>query len=168
MSETKEQGLSLYDIANFGEDVEVGNGQKLRVKGISAQGCLVLLMRYPDFQKWIGGKALQLSDVMLLAPDVIAAVIAAGTGKPGDVDAEDIAGSLPVETQTDLVEAIYRQTFRSGFGPFALRVLKLYEGARASGNFGGDPAMKSPPVSKPSSQPADTPLPTFGDTPPGK
>jgi hypothetical protein len=167
MSEKKEQGLSLYDIAGFGEDVEIGNGAKLRVKGISSAGCLILLTRYPELQKWLAGKPIQVADVMMLAPDMIAAIIAAGTGAPGDVDAEDIAKEIPVEAQTDLVEAVYRQTFRSGFGPFVSRVLKLFEAARNSGLYGGDPAMKSPPVSKPS-LPTGTAEPKFGATPPGK
>ena len=166
MVDTK-QGLGLFDISDFGEDVEVGEGKKLRIKGISASGVLTLLMRYPDMQKWLAGQSLAISDVMLEGPDVIAAIIAAGTGAPGDVDAEDIAASLPVEVQTDAVEAIYRQTFRSGFGPFVLRVLKLYDAARGSGNFGGDPGTKSQPVSKPS-LPADTTPSGSGNTPPVK
>lgn len=163
----KAQGLSLHDIANFGEDVEIGDGRKLRVKGISAQGALKLLMRFPDLQKWIAGESLALTDTFLQAPETMAAVIAAGTGAPGDTDAEDIAASLPLEVQTDLIEAIFRQTFRSGFGPFVRRVLGLYAAAVQSGNFGGDPGTKSPQASKPL-LPTDTPQVSSGPTPPAK
>ena len=163
----KEQGLGLHDIADFGENVPIGDGRSLKVKGISAQGCLLLLMRFPDLQKWISGQSLALTDAFLQAPETMAAVIAAGTGAPGDTDAEDIAASLPVEVQIDVLEAVYRQTFRSGFGPFVKRVLVLYAAAVQSGNFGGDPGMKSPQESKPLS-PTDTPQAPSGTTPPAK
>lgn len=167
MDKKETQGLSLKDIAGFGEDVEIGNDKKLRVTGISAEGVLTLLLRYPDLQKWLGGQAIAVIDVMALAPDALAAIIAAGTGAPGDVDAEDIARQLPIEAQTDVIEAIYRQTFRSGFGPFVSRVLKLYDAARSSGNFGVDPATKSPQELKPS-LPTDTTPPASGPTLPDK
>jgi hypothetical protein len=163
----KEQGLSLYDISDFGELVDIGDGRKLRVKGISARGVVLLLMRFPDLQKWLSGQSLALADTFLQAPETIAAVIAAGTGAPGETDAEDIADSLPVEVQTNVLEAVYRQTFRSGFGPFVKRVLVLYDAAVQSGNFGGDPGMKSPQESKPLS-PTDTPQAPSGTTPPDK
>ena len=163
----KEQGLSLRDIADFGENIPIGDGRSLKVKGISAQGVVLLLVRFPELQKWLSGQSLKIADTFIRAPETIAAVIAAGTGAPGDTDAEDIAASLPVEVQTDVLEAVYRQTFRSGFGPFVKRVLVLYAVAVQSGNFGGDPGMKSPPESKPLS-PTDTPQAPSGTTPPDK
>ena len=163
----KTQGLGLKDISDFGEDVEIGDGRKLKVKGISAQGVLILLMRFPELQKWLSGKSIGVTDAFLQAPDTIAAVIAAGTGAPGDVDSEDIAATLPLEVQTDVIEAIYRQTFRSGFGPFVKRVLGLYAAAVQSGNFGEDPATKSPQELKPS-LPTDTTPSESGTTPPVK
>lgn len=168
MTDNKEQGLSLRDISDFGEDVPIGDGRKLRVKGISAQGCLILLTRFPDLQKWLAGKSLPINDVFVQAPDTIAAVIAAGTiGTAGDADDEEIAASLPVEVQMDLVEAVYRQTFRSGFGPFAKRVLALYAAAVGSENFGKAPDTKSPQELKPS-LPTDTASNESGSTPPDK
>src|SRR6185312_16029552 len=124
-----------------------------------------LLTRFPDMQKWLAGKDLQMGDVLFQAPDTIAAVIAAGTGSPGDVDAEDLAMSLPAEVQLDLIDAIMRQTFRSGFRPFVQRVLALYNGAVAG--FGADPATKSPQASKPSSPTVTTPS-ESGTTVPAK
>ena len=163
----KEQGLSLHDISDFGEKVDIGDGRKLQVKGISAQGVLLLLMRFPDLQKWLSGQSLTVADTFIQGPETIAAVIAAGTGAPGDTDAEDIAALLPVEVQTDVLEAVYRQTFRNGFGPFVQRVLALYAVVAQSGNFGVDPGTKSPQESKPLS-PTDTPQAPSGTTPPAK
>lgn len=163
----KEQGLSLHDIAGYGEDVDIGGSKTLKVKGISAYGILLLLRRYPDLQNWLAGGNLAVSDLVLQGPDVMAAIIAAGTGLPGDTDAEDAAATLPVEAQMDIIEAVYRQTFRSGFGPFVQRVQKLYADAVASGSFGVDPGTKSPQASKPSLQPGTTPN-ESGTTPPAK
>ncbi len=164
-----EQGLGLYDIGNFGEDVEISPDTKIRVKGISAKGALYLMLRYPDMQLWLSGRSLAVNDVMMQTPDVIAAIIAAGTGNPGEAEAEDIANSLPIEVQTDIVEAVYRQTFRSGFGPFVKRVLALYANAVASSSPspGKAPAMKSPQESQPSLEPATTAS-ESGTTPPAK
>ena len=163
----KEQGLSLHDISDFGEDVDIGDGRKLRVKGISAHGVLLLLMRFPELQKWLAGQSIPIAEAFLQTPDTIAALIAAGTGAPGDTEAEDIAASLPVETQVNVIEAVFRQSFRGGFGPFVKRVLALYDAVVPSENFGADPATKSPQESK-LSLPPDTPQAPFGTTPPGK
>ena len=164
-----EQGLSLYDISGFGEDVPISGDppQKIRAKGISAKGVLLLLLRYPDLQKWLAGQSIAIPDFMMQTPEVIAAIIAAGTGVPGDLDAEEIASNLPVEDQVDIIEAIYRQTFRSGFGPFAKRVLTLYAGAFIPDSPGKDPDTKSPQELKPSLEP-DTTANESGTTPPDK
>lgn len=160
------QGLSLADIGDLGEMVDVGrsDGQKLRVTGISAKGCLILLIRYPDLEKWLTGQSIAIGDIVVQAPDAVAAIIAAGTGAPGDSDAEEVASALPVDRQIDIVEAVYRQTFKEGFGPFVERVLRLYDAAVKSGNYGKGADTKSPPESKPLSQP-DTAPSTSGTTP---
>lgn len=166
--ENQDQGLGLYDISGFGEDVPIGldgGDPKLRVKGISAKGVLQLLLRFPDMQRWLSGQTIAVTDVMLQTPEAIAAIIAAGTGKPGDPDAEEIASDLPVEIQSNIIDAIYRQTFRSGFGPFVKRVLALYAQALVPGTAGKDPVTKSPPVSVPSLEP-DTTKNESGTTPP--
>ena len=163
----QEQGLGLYDISGFGEDVPIDATQKIRVKGISAKGVLLLLLRYPDMQRWLTGQSIAITDVMVQTPEVIAAVIAAGTGNPGEPEAEEIASNLPVEVQTDIVEAIYRQTFRGGFGPFVQRVLALYANAVASANSGKALDTKSPQELPPSLEP-DTTTRESGTTPPAK
>ncbi len=162
---SEQQGLSLADIANLGEEVEVEEGKKVTVKGISARGCLNLLLRFPDLQKWLTGKSITIGDTVLQMPEAVAAIIAAGMGKPGEDEAEELAADLPVETQVDLVEAIFRRTFRSGFGPFVTRLLHLYDAAVVSTNSGKASDMKSQPELSPSSPPDIPPQPS-GPTPP--
>ena len=160
------QGLSLADIGDIGEMVDVGreDGKKLRVIGISAKGCLILLIRYPDLEKWLTGHSVAIGDIVVQAPDAVAAIIAAGVGSPGDPDAEENAARISVDRQIDIIEAVYRQTFKEGFGPFVARVLRLYGAAVKAGNLGAVVGTKSQPESKPS-LPPDTNQSTSGTTP---
>jgi hypothetical protein len=154
----REQGLSLLDIGPLYELVPAPNGKKLRVYGVSAKGIFAVFQRFPEVGSWFkGGKKVDMAPLIAEAPDAIAAVIAAGCGKPGDMQAEEVAGLLPVETQLDVLEAIGRLTFKNGFGPFVQRIVALSEQAQSL-NFGRGLAMRSPPASKPASVPASTPI----------
>jgi hypothetical protein len=77
------------------------------------------------------------------APEVINALIAAAVGKPGDPDAEADAAEVPLEIQMDILEAVGRLTFRSGFGPFVARI-KALGASLNSANFGAEQATRSP------------------------
>lgn len=144
------QGLSLADLSKRFEDVKVGDGDGdfVRVHGISAEVCLQLLNRFPEIlTKAMAGGGVKFNDIIKAAPNVIAAIIAAGTGGFGDEEVEEDAGNLPIEIQMDLLEAIGRLTFKSGFGPFAQRIMALANAA-ASANSGKVPDMRSPQASR--------------------
>lgn len=143
----KEQGLSLLDIGLPTEQIPVGD-KFLTVTGISAEDVFNLFQRFPEVQALIGG-GVKLSDFAVTAPAALAAVIAAGAGNPGDAAAEALARRLPIEAQLDIIEAIGRLTFKSGFGPFVERVV-AFGNAAASVNFGKAPDMNSPPPLRPS------------------
>lgn len=53
-----------------------------------------------------------------MGPEALAAFIAAGTGQPGNEEAEKVAADLPVSSQLDLIEQILKLTFPKGVGPF--------------------------------------------------
>lgn len=152
---TNDQGLSLLDIGPLHELVPFGE-KKLKVFGVSAKGLFGIFLRFPEVGQWFKGGKLDLTVLAHQAPDAIAAVIAAGCGAPGDVDAEEKAGLLPIELQLDVIEAIARLTFKAGFGPFVQRIVALSEQA-ASLNYGRAAGMTLPPESKLASQPASTP-----------
>jgi hypothetical protein len=140
------QGLSLSDIAKRYEDVPVGEKEEdfLRVYGISAEVCLTLLNRFPDLLgKAMAGGGVKFNDLVAAAPGAISVVIAAATGHPGDEEVEEDAASLPIEIQMDILEAVGRLTFRSGFGPFAQRIMNLANAA-SSVSSGAVPGMKLP------------------------
>jgi hypothetical protein len=153
----KEQGLSLIDIGGAQEQVPV-RGMNLNITGVSARGAISLIQRFPDMQKWFSGGGLTAAEMIVAGPDVIAAIIAAGTGHLNDEAHEKVADELPVEVQLDILEAIGRVTFKSGFGPFVKRIVAL-SNAVASVNYGKGPDTNLRPASKPSSPEAMEPVP---------
>lgn len=165
MSEHKEQGVSLLDIAPAFENVRVGEKDDkpvyLKVIGVSAKGVVNLFTRFPEVQKWfaVAGQNIKVMQLVKELPGAIESIIAAGCGLPGNDAAEEMAGNLPVEVQLDILEAIGRLTFKNGFGPFVRRMLALSNAAR-SANYGRAPATNSPPASKPLSPPDTTPKPS--------
>lgn len=118
--------VSLVDIAPATETVTV-RGQAVPVHGVSARGLAVLLGRFPEVRALMAQQQQDITADRLveLIPDAIAAIIAAGTGLPGDSEAEAVAAALPVEEQFDLLEAILRLTMPTGVGPFVARLARL-------------------------------------------
>lgn len=137
-------GLSLRDIARLHEEVPVGESF-IKVNGISAQLALAILNAYPAvLAKAFQGDGMKFADMIKAAPEVLSAIIVSGTGgKFDDEEAIEDAAALPLEIQMDILEAIGRLTFKSGFGPFANRIVALANAAQ-SGNRGKVPDMRSP------------------------
>lgn len=150
----KEPGLTLADIAAMSEDVPVGNGF-VTVHGISASDALQIFKRYPALAKMMGG--FKAADMIGAMPEAVAAIIAAGVRALGDEKQEADAARVPIEDQFNLVEAIGRLTFKSGFAPFVQRIIALASEANLE-SFTKVGAMNSPQTSKPSS-PVATPQP---------
>lgn len=149
---SNQPGLTLADIAAMSEEVPVGD-RFITVHGISAGNALTIFKRYPALARMASG--FKAADLIGAMPEAVAAIIACGVGSLGDETQEVAASKIAIETQFDLVEAIGRLTFKSGFAPFVRRIMALAEEANfASFTKVGD--MKSPPISKPSSSP-DTP-----------
>lgn len=160
MSKVKEQGLALTDIGPLYEDVPLSDTKSIRVFGLSAKGIFTVFQQFPEIMKWFNGNVvgapIDLKSLVEQVPDALAAILAAGCGQPGDKKAEDVAGMLPAEAQLDILEAIGRLTFRSGFGPFATRIAQFVSAAQ-SANFGRAPDTRLQPASKPVSPPATPP-----------
>ena len=154
---TQEQGLSLDDIGNITGRVEIGDGFAV-VHGLSFGDILTVFDRFPDTRRLLVGGSM--IEMLKVAPQAAAAVIAGGFQKLGDKDAEDTASRIALETQLDLLEEIGRRTFRNGFGPFVKRLTALGEGVVKSVNFGKVPDTSLPLQSKPLSPPASpSPMP---------
>jgi hypothetical protein len=151
---SKMPGLNLADLAPMSEDVTVGDSY-LTVHGISAKAGLEIFKRFPKITGMVTGEGFNLGTFLAVAPDAVAAIIAAATDQLGNEAAEAGAAGLGLETQFDILEAVGRLTFTKGFAPFAERIMALASAAN-SASFTRVPDMKSPPASKPSSPP-DTP-----------
>jgi hypothetical protein len=138
---------SLLDLAPASQKV-----QGVPVFGISIAGIATLMGRFPELRALLSGGSVDMSveDIIGKAPEAVAAVIAAGVGKPGDAQFEEHASTFPIEWQADFLEAIMKATMPSGFGPFVER-LKALAGkvvqAVPSEVSATAPDMTSPPPS---------------------
>lgn len=150
-----EPGLKLTDLAPQSKAVPIGD-QSIIVKGISAKTGLAIVQRFPKILGMVTGEKFDLGQFIAIAPDAVAAIIAAASGQLGDADAEAVAADLGLEYQMDILEAVGGMTFTKGFAPFAQRIMALASVAN-SGQASKVPDMKLQPASKPSSLPATPP-----------
>lgn len=116
--------VGLIDISPVVNTVPVGE-QEVEVYGVSIAGIAALFIRFPDIRRIMAGKVDDLDPWSLaqeFGPDVIAAVIAAGTGAPGSREAEEVAAGLGTETQIAFLDMIYHLTVPGGLKPFLKRL----------------------------------------------
>ena len=116
--------VGLVDIAPVTSTILV-RGQDITITGVSARGIALLLARFPELRAVITGREVAMDDLLKLGGDVIAAIIAAGTGAPGDVGAEKAADNLTLEEQADLLAAIVELTMPRGLGPLVEKLSRL-------------------------------------------
>ena len=123
--------VGLLDIAPIGVTVDI-EGQKLTVTGISAEGIAYLLQEYPaalNLRNLISSDendAGLVTKLLSLGPGVVASVIAAGCGYPGNQEAIKLASSFPITAQADVLDAIVRKTLPRGLIPFAERLNSIW------------------------------------------
>jgi len=103
----------LLDIAPQSADVDVG-GHSLAVHGVTLQDIADLLRRFPELRALFGGGEEAMDRAATALPGLVAAIIAAGLGHPGDLKHEKAAARLPAEAQSKLFGAIVRLTMPAG------------------------------------------------------
>lgn len=132
------------------------DGTDVSVRGISAREIALLAARYEDIRVALSGGEVSLSTEGLvdLGPDIVAAIIPAGTGgvvrdENGlydlDDEAIDAAAALGLGAQILLLDAILSATFPGADGPrpfvaAAVRWLNTFAGAISSSEAPAAPA----------------------------
>jgi len=108
---------SLTDVIPTGVQVHVG-GIEVEVYGLTGRGIAHLLGRFPEVRKALSGQGADVSDLIAMGPDCVAAIIACGMRKIGDAAEEAAAIDLTLGDQIDLLSAIIKQTLTKGVAPF--------------------------------------------------
>jgi hypothetical protein len=114
----------LLDIVPASASVDVG-GVSVAVSGVSAKGIASLLGRFPEIQAALTGEGITADKLISLAPDAVAAIIAAGCGFPGNAKHEAAAERLTIGAQIDFLSAIITATLPRGVGPLVDQVKSL-------------------------------------------
>jgi len=138
---------SLLDIAPLTETVLV-RGIDVPVTGVSAKGIAHIMARFPEIREMMVGREVTIERLMEIGGDAVGAIIAAGTGHPGEPDHERMAASLLLEEQADLLAAILRITLPNGAGPLVEKLTGMGSALGGAASLSA-PATNSPKQSKP-------------------
>ncbi len=121
--------MSLLDIVGAAAPRVVSTSiGDVPVTGISVRGLAILMRRFDVIRTALTGGEVpdfSIETLVELGPDVVDAIIAAGTGSPGDAAAEQVAGTLVIEDQVALIEAIVSATFPKGPKSFLERITAM-------------------------------------------
>lgn len=137
--------VSLVDIVDVTKTVTV-RGKEIAVEGINAEKLGLLINAFPELRMAFAGRAGDMTpqDIVSMGPKIVAAIIASGTGSPGDAAAEAAAAKLTIGEQLTLLTTMFEMTFPDGFGPFVERLRSLgFMDDDAGGAFGRGPGTNS-------------------------
>lgn len=154
--------VSLVDIGPSKGSVTL-RGQDVEVNGLTAVHIVGIMMQFPEVRKVFAEKAADLQLLISQAPLAVAMIIACGTGKEADAATIDVAQSLSVGEQYELLSKIVELTFPKGVKSFLDGVNAAMDSA---GVRGWDQATKSPAQSSPALKQEDQNE-TAGTVPPG-
>jgi hypothetical protein len=136
--------VGLLDIAPLTQTITVRD-HPIEVAGVSAKGVAQLLLRFPELRALISGREVGLDQLLALGGDIIAAVIAAGCGVPGDERAEAAAGRLGLDDQAELLAAIMKLTMPQGIGPFVEKLARMgLKPVTGSDSLMQEPSLQGP------------------------
>lgn len=138
----------LLDLNPVAETVTVRGGE-VAVSGVSAHGLALLLKRFPQAGGLVSEGAVSVDALLGLGGEVVAAIIAAGCGDPGNKEAERVASALALADQVALLDPILRLTLPDGLGPFVAKLVSLAGALKLNG--GEDPISPKPSPSPSSS-----------------
>lgn len=128
--------VSLRDLISSGApevpaDTVRMAGQDVEVRPLNVRGVAAALKRFPALRKVLmdafSGKSLNLTQLLLEAPDAANALIAAGMGLPGDEAAEAWLDQRLFEEQVEALAKVFHLTFQDGFENFMSRLAESLE-----------------------------------------
>lgn len=99
----------LLDILSAGREVPVGRG-KVTVVDVPLSFIGKMLARFPDLRAQIAGGNATFASALMMFPDALPMFLAAGIGKAGDPETEDIMGRLGSKAQLALLNEIIIET----------------------------------------------------------
>lgn len=146
--------VSLVDIVPQTRTVAIAGGE-LVLRGLGLRQIAALLLQFPSLRNLItdGAPAIDFTELVALAPDAIATIIAEAAGQPDAADA--IAdGVLTPDEVLDCLTAIQQITFPGGVRPLLERL----------GLF--NPVTGAEPVPAGKDQVTNTPPPPSNSSPP--
>jgi hypothetical protein len=116
--------ISLLDIPSHSLTVTVG-GAKLTVSPVSITALVSLFSRFPDLGKMLQDRKFSVATLLTNSGPLVAAIIAAGCGHPGDAKHEEAASRLALDDQLTILEGVLNVTIPSGIGAFVERLTAL-------------------------------------------
>jgi hypothetical protein len=134
--------VGLIDIVPVDEKVVV-RGKPVSVSGVSVEGIGRLLFRFPELRKMAETGKWNADELLTLSDDIVCAILAAGTGMPGNVQAEAGAMNLSIGEKAALLSAIIRVTMPQGVGPFTEALTEMLGSVSAASRSVKVPATKS-------------------------
>jgi hypothetical protein len=112
----------LLDIGDLTEEVPIGKGRTLTVRGLSYDDLYRLVGRHPALMAVLSGQFKDhIEAIKQQAPETITDVIACAAGDGGEKSAK-IARALPISSQVKALTAIMTLTFEEGVRPFVERL----------------------------------------------
>ncbi len=115
--------VDILDIAPVMTKVKY-RGEELSVPGLSIEGIVHLLVRYPEVSSIFQGKKMdtEMSDILKLGINFVADFLAAGLGHTDDEKVIKICRAMKPEEVFDIGEAIIKDSFPGGAANFMVRV----------------------------------------------
>jgi hypothetical protein len=141
--------MDLSTLLPTSKTVPIGSGT-VDAKGISLRQIGPLLQRFPVLLAFLSGQTIEPAELLSAAPDAAIAVMAAGIGAPGNVEAEMALDGFALGEQLDLLSIVMDLTLTGGsIGPFVALVAKL--GARPESQNENQPESQDPSSTSPNS-----------------
>jgi len=114
--------VSLVDIVPQTRTVQIAGGE-LVLRGLGLRQIATLLLQFPSLRNIItqGAPSIDFTELLAIAPDAIATIIAEAAGQPDAVDAI-VGGNLSPDEVLDCLTAIQEITFPKGVVPLLVRL----------------------------------------------